>query len=216
MPRAGKDAGRLDSHSGFAGANRNGYTDLGNQQGGHAHAREPAAPRFRPETTETYAPTDLSRALAAARGPVRGRQAGSDQRARPRAGEGAECGQPKDDTDTAAPSTRRKGALMRLKLQNTRRSEGSRRREQRAADVHVRWVVKAALGNPRDPQHRRPARLRVATGWRVQAHPGDVKTVNLDRDPAHRGAEVRLHSKCAQPAVRQVHLTEAGALRAPN
>lgn len=57
---------RLDSHWGFAGANRNGYTDLGNQRGGHTHAREPAAPRFRPETTETYAPTDLSRALAAA------------------------------------------------------------------------------------------------------------------------------------------------------
>lgn len=43
-----------------------------------------------------------------------------------------------------------KGALTRLKLQNTRRSEGSRRTEQSAADV--RWVVKAALGNPWDPQ----------------------------------------------------------------
>lgn len=80
--------------------------------------------------------------------PVRGRQAGSDPRARPRAGEGAECRQPNDDS--AAPGTQRKGALTRLKLQNTRRREGSRRGEQTAADV--RWVAKAALGNPRDPR----------------------------------------------------------------
>lgn len=154
MPCAGKDAGRLDSHSGFAGANRSGNTDLGNQRGGHAHAREPAAPRFRPRQPKRMLPRTRR---ARSRRPrswqprswqTRWKRSEGRSEGRPRAGEGAECGQPNDDT--AAPGTQRKGALTRLKLQNTRRSEGSRRGEQTAADV--RWVAKAALGNPRDPR----------------------------------------------------------------